>query len=315
MGFGVFVLALFVFAMLLLFMGVKSVPQGMEYTVERFGRYTTTLSPGLNIIVPVVDRIGRKMNMMERVMDVPSQEVITKDNAMVKVDGVVFFQVMDSAKAAYEVSDLEWAILNLVMTNIRTVMGSMDLDELLSRRDDINVRLLNVIDHATAPWGIKVTRVEIKDIAPPRDLVDSMARQMKAEREKRASILEAEGHRQAAILKAEGEKQSAILEAEGRRESAFRDAEAREREAEAEAKATMMVSQAIAKGDVNAINYFIAQKYIASLQAIASAENNKLILMPLEASGVIGALGGIAELAKEAMGKNPAKPAAFSNEG
>jgi regulator of protease activity HflC (stomatin/prohibitin superfamily) len=258
----------------------------------------------------VVDRIGRKMNMMERVMDVPSQEVITKDNAMVKVDGVVFFQVMDSPKAAYEVSDLEWAILNLVMTNIRTVMGSMDLDELLSRRDDINVRLLNVIDHATAPWGIKVTRVEIKDIAPPRDLVDSMARQMKAEREKRASILEAEGLRQASILKAEGEKQSAILEAEGRRESAFRDAEAREREAEAEAKATMMVSQAIAKGDVNAINYFIAQKYIASLQAIASAENNKLILMPLEASGVIGALGGIAELAKEAMHKNTAKPAA-----
>lgn len=306
-GFGLFVLALFVFAMLLLFMGIKSVPQGMEYTVERFGRYTTTLSPGLNVIVPIVDRIGRKMNMMERVMDVPSQEIITKDNAMVTVDGVVFFQVIDAAKASYEVSDLEWAILNLVMTNIRTVMGSMDLDELLSRRDEINVRLLNVIDHATAPWGIKVTRVEIKDIAPPRDLIDSMARQMKAEREKRAAILEAEGHRQAAILKAEGEKQAAILEAEGRRESAFRDAEAREREAEAEAKATMMVSQAIAKGDVNAINYFIAQRYISSLQAIAAAENSKLILMPLEASGVIGALGGIAELAKEAMQKNPAK--------
>lgn len=306
-GFGILVLVALPFALLLIFMAVKPVAQGMEYTVERFGRYTATLSPGLNVIWPIFDRIGRKMNMMERVMDVPSQEVITKDNAMVTVDGVVFFQVIDAAKASYEVSDLEWAILNLVMTNIRTVMGSMDLDELLSRRDDINVRLLNVIDHATSPWGVKVTRVEIKDIAPPRDLVDSMARQMKAEREKRASILEAEGHRQAAILKAEGEKQSAILEAEGRRESAFRDAEAREREAEAEAKATMMVSQAIAKGDVNAINYFIAQRYIASLQAIASAENNKLIFMPLEASGVIGALGGIAELAKEAMQKHPPK--------
>lgn len=302
-GFLVFFLVMVV---ILVPMSFKFVPQGMEYTVQRFGRYTATLSPGLNVIWPFIDRVGRKMNMMEQVMDVPSQEVITKDNAMVKVDGVVFFQVMDAAKAAYEVSNLEWAILNLVMTNIRTVMGSMDLDELLSRRDDINVRLLNVIDHATAPWGIKVTRVEIKDIAPPRDLVDAMARQMKAEREKRASILEAEGLRQAAILKAEGEKASAILEAEGRKESAFRDAEAREREAEAEAKATMMVSQAIAKGDINAINYFIAQRYITSLQAIASAENNKLILMPLEASGVIGALGGIAEVAKEALQKQAA---------
>ncbi|MGR8935182.1 MAG: SPFH domain-containing protein [Gammaproteobacteria bacterium] len=306
-GFGVLVFIVLPLVVLAVFLIVKPVTQGMEYTVEEFGRYTKTLSPGINFIIPFYQRIGRKMSMMERVMDVPSQEVITKDNAMVTVDGVVFFQVVDAAKASYEVSDLEWAILNLVMTNIRTVMGSMDLDELLSRRDDINMRLLNVIDHATAPWGVKVTRVEIKDIAPPRDLVDSMARQMKAEREKRASILEAEGHRQAAILKAEGEKQSAILEAEGRRESAFRDAEAREREAEAEAKATMMVSQAIAKGDVNAINYFIAQRYIASLQAIASAENNKLILMPLEASGVIGALGGIAELAKEAMQQQPHK--------
>ncbi|GAB4259288.1 MAG: SPFH domain-containing protein [Methylomicrobium sp.] len=301
--FGVFVIALFVFAVLLVFMSVKSVPQGMEYTVERFGKYMTTLSPGLNVIIPIIDSIGRKVSMMETVMDVPSQEVITKDNAMVTVDGVVFYQVMDAAKASYEVSNLDWAILNLTMTNIRTVMGSMDLDELLSRRDDINARLLGVVDDATTPWGVKVTRIEIKDISPPRDLVDSMARQMKAEREKRASILEAEGKRQADILKAEGEKQAAILEAEGRKESAFRDAEARERLAEAEAKATMMVSEAIGKGDVQAINYFVAQKYIDALQNVAAADNSKLILMPLEASNVIGAIGGIGELAKEALSK------------
>mgnify|MGYP001449136797 CR=1 FL=1 len=302
-GFGLFVTVLFVFAVLMVFMSVKSVPQGMEYTVERFGKYTNTLTPGLNIIVPIIDRIGRKLNMMEQVLDVPSQEVITKDNAMVKVDGVVFYQVMDAAKAAYEVNYLDMATINLVMTNIRTVMGSMDLDELLSRRDEINARLLNVVDEATSPWGIKVTRIEIKDISPPKDLVDSMARQMKAEREKRAQILEAEGLRQAEILKAEGLKQSAILEAEGRREAAFREAEARERLAEAEAKATMMVSEAISKGDVQAINFFIAQKYIESLKAVASADNSKLVLMPLEASNVIGALGGIAELAKEALHK------------
>jgi regulator of protease activity HflC (stomatin/prohibitin superfamily) len=241
------------------------------------------------------------MNMMERVLDVPSQEVITKDNAMVRVDGVVFFQVLDAAKAAYEVNQLERAILNLTMTNIRTVMGSMDLDELLSKRDDINARLLSVVDDATTPWGVKVTRIEIKDISPPRDLVDSMARQMKAERDKRAAILEAEGLRQAAILEAEGEKQAAILEAEGRKEAAFRDAEAREREAEAEAKATYVVSQAIEKGDVNAINYFVATKYVEALQNIATSNNEKLVLMPLEASSVIGAIGGIAELAKDAM--------------
>ena len=302
-GFESFVLALVVLAVALVFMGAKFVPQGREYTVERFGRYTRTLKPGLNIIIPVVDRIGTKMNMMERVMDVPSQEIITKDNAMVKVDGVVFFQVLDAAKAAYEVSQLEYAILNLTTTNVRTVMGSMDLDELLSKRDEINARLLQVVDDATTPWGVKVTRIEIKDITPPRDLVEAMGRQMKAEREKRAAILEAEGMRQSEILKAEGEKQSAILQAEGRREAAFRDAEAREREAEAEAKATAMVSEAIAKGDINAINYFVATRYVDSLEKIATSDNQKLVFMPLEASGVIGAIGGIAELAKNAMAK------------
>jgi len=300
---GTFAIVVFGFAILMVFMSVKSVPQGDEYTVERFGRYTVTLTPGLNIIVPIIDRIGNKLNMMEQVRDVPSQEVITKDNAMVTVDGVLFFQIMDAPKASYEVNNLELAILNLVMTNIRTVMGSMDLDELLSRRDDINARILSVVDDATTPWGIKVTRIEIKDIAPPRDLVDAMARQMKAEREKRANILEAEGLRQAEILRAEGEKQGAILDAEGRKESAYRDAEARERLAEAEANATAMVSKAIAEGDIQAINYFVAQKYIESLKDIASADNSKLVLMPLEAGNVIGALGGISELAKEAMGK------------
>jgi regulator of protease activity HflC (stomatin/prohibitin superfamily) len=300
---GGFVLALLIFAVLIVFLSVKSVPQGMEYTVERFGKYTNTLTPGLNIIVPVIDRIGKKMIMMEQVMDVPSQEVITKDNAMVTVDGVIFYQVMDAAKAAYEVSQLGWAILNLVMTNIRTVMGSMDLDELLSRRDDINARLLTVVDDATTPWGIKVTRIEIKDIAPPKDLVEAMGRQMKAERLKRASILEAEGLRQSEILRAEGAQQAAILEAEGRKEASYRDADARERLAQAEARATLMVSDAISKGDVQAINYFVAQKYIEALKDIASANNSKLVFMPLEASSVIGALGGIGELAKEALNK------------
>ncbi len=299
--FSVFVLALLGFVLLLIFQGVKPVPQGMEYTVERFGRYTRTLKPGLNLIVPLVDRIGARMNMMETVMDVPSQEVISKDNAMVTVDGVVFYQVLDAARGAYEVRNLELGILNLAMTNLRTVMGSMDLDELLSQRDRINIQLLHVVDDATQPWGVKVTRIEIKDIAPPRDLVDSMARQMKAERERRAVILEAEGVRQAKILRAEGEKQAAILEAEGRREAAFRDAEARERAAEAEAKATQMVSQAIAAGNIQAINYFVAQKYIEALAAIATAPNEKLVLMPLEAAGVIGAVSGVAELVRGAM--------------
>jgi regulator of protease activity HflC (stomatin/prohibitin superfamily) len=300
---GAFFIAILVFAIVLVLMSVKSVPQGMEYTVERFGKYTNTLTPGLNIIMPVIDRIGRKMIMMEQVMEVPSQEIITKDNAMVTVDGVVFYQVMDAARAAYEVSRLDWAILNLVMTNIRTVMGSMDLDELLSRRDDINARLLNVVDDATTPWGIKATRIEIKDIAPPKDLVEAMGRQMKAERLKRASILEAEGLRQSEILRAEGAQQAVILEAEGRKQSSYLDADARERLAEAEAKATLMVSEAISKGDIQAINYFVAQKYIESLKSIASAENSKLIFMPLDSSSVIGAIGGIAELAKEAMNK------------
>ena len=303
--------AFLAFALVTLWKGVVTVPQGMEYTVERFGKYRATFSPGLHWLVPYVDSIGRKLSMMEQVLDVPSQEVITKDNAMVGVDGVVFFQVLDAPKAAYEVQNLELATMQLTMTNLRTVMGSMDLDELLSQRDHINAKLLNVVDEATTPWGIKVTRIEIKDIRPPGDLVDSMARQMKAEREKRANILEAEGFRQAAILKAEGQRQSQILAAEGqkqeqilyaegRREAAFRDAEAREREAEAEAKATSMVSQAIANGDVQAINYFVATKYIEALGKFAASPNEKLVLMPLEAGNVIGALGGIAELAKKA---------------
>jgi regulator of protease activity HflC (stomatin/prohibitin superfamily) len=297
------VIAILVLAVVVVWLSVKKVPQGMEYTLERFGRYIRTLPPGLRFIIPFVDGIGAKMNMMEQVMDVDSQDVISKDNAMVRVDGVVFFQVLDAAKAAYEVRDLYRAIMNLTTTNIRTVMGSMDLDELLSQRDTINAQLLGVVDDATTPWGIKVTRIEIKDITPPRDLVDAMARQMKAEREKRANILEAEGFRQAEILKAEGEKQAAILEAEGEKEAAFREAEARERLAEAEAKATMMVSQAIAKGDVTAINYFVAQKYTEALQNIASADNQKVVLMPLEASSLIGSVAGIAEIAKNAFEK------------
>jgi regulator of protease activity HflC (stomatin/prohibitin superfamily) len=302
-GFSTFVIVILVLAITTVTMGVKSVPQGYEWTVERFGRYRKTLRPGLNLIVPYVDRIGRKLNMMESVFDIQSQEVITRDNAMVRADGVVFFQVLDSAKAAYEVNDLERAIDNLTMTNIRTVMGSMDLDELLSQRDKINAQLLTVVDAATTPWGVKVTRIEIKDIQPPQDLVDSMARQMKAEREKRAIILDAEGARQSEILRAEGEKRAVVLEAEGRKEAAFRDAEARERAAEAEAKATQMVSDAIAGGDIKAINYFVAQKYVEALQHIGSAPNQKLVLMPLEASSVIGSVAGLAEIAKEALGK------------
>lgn len=281
---------------------IKVVSQGTNFTVERFGRYTRTLQPGLHVLIPFIDRIGHRINMKEQVLDIPSQEVITRDNAMVRVDGVAFFQVLDAAQSAYEITDLNIAIINLTMTNIRTVMGSMDLDELLSNRDQINARLLKIIDGATHPWGVKVVRIEIKDIAPPRDLVDAMARQMKAEREKRAQILEAEGLRQSAILRAEGEKQAAVLSAEGRREAAFRDAEARERAAEAEAKATEMVSTAIAGGSVQAINYFVANNYVKALEAIATAPNQKIIMMPLEASSVIGSIAGLAEIARDAFG-------------
>lgn len=289
-------------AVVFIFSAVTTVNQGYEYTVERFGRYTKTLTPGFHLIVPFIERIGHKMNMMEQVLDIPTQEVITKDNAMVAADGVVFFQVLDASQASYEVNSLTHAILNLTMTNLRTVMGSMDLDELLSKRDEINARLMNVVDEATQPWGIKITRIEIKDIAPPRDIVDAMARQMKAERDKRASILEAEGRRASDILRAEGEKKSVTLEAEGRKEAAFRDAEARERAAEAEAKATEMVSKAIAEGDAQAINYFVAQKYVEALHGFANSPNEKLVFMPMEASGVIGSIGGIAELFKDVKG-------------
>jgi regulator of protease activity HflC (stomatin/prohibitin superfamily) len=303
---GVLILVLMVMALVALFKAVRMVPQGYEWTVERFGKYTKTLDPGLHILMPVAYSVGRKINMMEQVLDVPSQDVITKDNAVVKVDGVVFFQVLDAAKAAYEVATLEIAILNLVMTNIRTAIGSLDLDESLSKRDEINAKVLVAVDAATHPWGLKVNRIELKDIQPPRDLVDSMARQMKAEREKRANILEAEGFRQAAILKAEGEKQSVILEAEGNREAAFRAAEARERSAEAEAKATELVSNAIANGNVQAINYFVAQKYIEAFKALAESSNQKFVLLPMESSGILGSLAGIAELAKDALGKQQA---------
>lgn len=295
--------------LLYLFASLKMVRQGYEYTIEHFGRFTNVAKPGLNFYPAFFYRVGRKVNMMEQVIDIPGQEIITKDNAMISTDGVVFFQVLDAPKAAYEVSDLYVALLQLTTTNLRTVMGSMDLDETLSKRDEINARLLNVVDHATTPWGVKITRVEIKDIRPPRDIVDAMGRQMKAEREKRANILEAEGSRASDILRAEGQKQARILEAEGRRESAFRDAEARERSAEAEAKATELVSKAVESGSAQSLNYFIAQKYVEAVGKFATSPNAKTILFPVEATQLIGTLGGIGELAKEALnpGAAPAR--------
>ncbi|VAV93551.1 Protein QmcA (possibly involved in integral membrane quality control) [hydrothermal vent metagenome] len=300
--------AFFFFLLVIIYLGasIKIVRQGYEYTIEYFGRFTKIAKPGFNFFPAFFYRVGRKVNMMEQVLDIPGQEIITKDNAMISTDGVVFFQVLDSPKAAYEVNDLYNAILNLVTTNLRTVMGSMDLDETLSKRDEINGRLLTVIDDATTPWGIKITRVEIKDIRPPQDIINAMARQMKAEREKRANILDAEGARASEILRSEGEKQGQILQAEGRREAAFRDAEAREREAEAEAKATQMVSEAIADGNAQAINYFIAQDYVKAVEKFATSPNAKTILFPVEATQLIGTLGGIGELAREALGNTDA---------
>ena len=298
-----FLIGLAVFALLIVMMSVKIVRQGYRYTIERFGRFVRVAEPGFNLVTPFIYRVGHKINMMEQVLDIPGQEIITKDNAMVAVDGVVFFQVLDAAKAAYEVSDLYMAIMALSTTNLRTVMGSMDLDETLSKRDEINARLLAVVDQATEAWGVKVTRVELKDIRPPRDISDAMARQMKAEREKRAAILEAEGLRAAAILQAEGQKQSQILQAEGLREAAFREAEARERAAEAEAKATTLVSDAIASGNAQAINYFVAQKYVEAVGEFARSPNAKTILFPVEATQLIGSLGGIGAIAKEALGE------------
>ncbi|HYS47553.1 MAG TPA: SPFH domain-containing protein [Xanthobacteraceae bacterium] len=308
-GYNIFVIVLVLLVVLTLFAGVKTVSQGYHWTVERFGRYTRTLTPGLNLIVPYFDRIGRRMNVMEQVIDVPEQDVISKDNATVTVDGVAFYQVFDAAKASYEITALDQAIIKLTMTNIRSVMGSMDLDQMLSHRDEINERLLRVVDAAVSPWGVKVNRIEIKDIVPPANLVEAMGRQMKAEREKRAEILTAEGQRQSAILRAEGQKQAQILEAEGRREAAFRDAEARERLAQAEAKATEMVSQAVARGDVAALNYFVAQQYLKALGQLAEAPNQKILMLPIEATSVLASLGGIAEIARETFGSDGRAPA------
>jgi len=301
-----------VLALVILFAAIKIVPQGREYTVERFGRYTRTLSPGIAFLTPFIENVGRRVNMMEQVLDVPQQEVITKDNAVVKVDGIVFIQVMDAAAAAYRVDNLNYAIAQLCMTNLRTVVGSMELDEVLSQRDQINTRLLHVIDSATSPWGVKVARIEIKDLMPPPDITNAMARQMKAERERRAVITEADGEKSAAIARAEGAKQAAILEAEGRREAAYRDAEAREREAEAEAKATAMVSEAIARGDVNAINYFIAQKYVEAFAKLAESPNQKTVIVPAEMSALVGSLAGVGELVKTIQSDHrpPPRPAA-----
>ena len=297
-----FVLAFLVLALVVIFAGVKSVPQGREWTVERFGRFTTVLKPGLNLIVPFVDRIGRKLSVMEEVLEIPSQVVITRDNATVTADAIAFYQVVDTAKAAYEVGHLQVGIANLCLTNARTVIGAMDLDEVLSKRDEINQRLLAVVDQATSPWGVKVTRIEIKDLSPPVDVTEAMARQMKAERFRRAEVTQADGEKQAAILRAEGAKQSAILEAEGRKEAAWRDAEARERLAEAEAKATQMVSAAVEAGNVNALNYFLGQKYVEAFGQLATAPNQKFVVVPMESAGLLGSIAGIAEMTRDAIG-------------
>jgi regulator of protease activity HflC (stomatin/prohibitin superfamily) len=310
-GVSVFAIVVVAFIVITVLMGVRQVPQGFNYTVERFGRYNKTLTPGLGLIFPYIDSIGHKLNVMEQVVDVPRQEIITKDNATVAVDGVAFYQLLDVRRASYEVANLEVALLNLVMTNIRTVMGSMDLDQLLSHRDDINARLLSVIDAASEAWGVKVTRIEIKDIEPPKDLVDSMARQMKAEREKRAMILEAEGQRQAEITRAEGRKAAVVLEAEGQREAAFRAAEARERSAQAEATATRLVSEATAQGDPAAINYLVADKYVRALQALAQAPNQKVFIVPMELASLAGTLGGISQIAASAFGETAASEVAL----
>src|SRR5882672_24389 len=297
--------AIFFLGIVIVFSFVKVVPQGREWTVERFGRFTRVLKPGLNLIVPIVDRVGARLSMMEELLEIPSQDVITRDNAMVTADAIAFYQIVDAAKAAYEVRDLRSGIQNLCLTNARTVIGAMDLDEVLSKRDEINERLLRVVDAATSPWGIKVTRIEIKDLSPPADITQAMARQMKAERERRAAVLEADGEKQAAILRAEGLKQAAILQAEGRREAAYRDAEARERSAEAEAKATTVVSEAIATGNVSSLNYFLGLKYVEAFHALASAPNQKFVVVPMETAGIIGSLSGIAELTRETLGRGP----------
>ncbi|MCC0807177.1 SPFH/Band 7/PHB domain protein [Methylobacterium sp. W2] len=306
-GLSVVAVALVVLVVVTLAIGINIIPQGHVYTVERFGRYSRTLESGLGLIAPYIERIGRRVNVMEQVIEVPSQEAFTRDNAGVKIDAVVFYQVLDAAKASYEISNLETAMMTLTMTNIRTVVGSMDLDQLLSHRDEINERLLHVMDAASSPWGVKMTRIEIKDILPPADLAGAMARQMKAEREKRASVLEAEGHRQADILRAEGRKQSAILEAEGRREAAFRDAEGRERSAEAEARATSLISEAISQGDLAAANFLVAEKYVDAIKALATAPNQRVVVVPIEAASLAGTLGGIAEITRSVFGEGAAQ--------
>jgi regulator of protease activity HflC (stomatin/prohibitin superfamily) len=300
--------ALLLLALVILFNAVKIVPQGREFTVERFGRYTRTLKPGMTILMPFVESVGRRLNMMEQVLEVDRQEVITKDNVTVQVDGIVFIQIIDAAQAAYRVDNLVNAIGQLTMTNLRTVVGSMELDDVLSQRESINTRLLSAIDKATEPWGVKATRIEIKDLTPPPDITNAMARQMKAERERRANITEADGEKQAAILRAEGAKQSAILNSEGQKEAAFRNAEARERSAEAEAEATRMVSDAIAKGSVNAVNYFIAQKYVEAFALLASSPQQKTVIVPADMAGLVGSIAGVAELVKTARAEPPTPP-------